>query len=182
MTAPMIALLDNDPPFLSAMHDLLTGEGYRTLRCRPDDVLEAHALVRRFQPALVILDRWWQGDDGWDFLKHLWADPRTTHIRVVLTAGEEAPSSSLHSEILRAMRCRLLRTPMDRDGLLRAVEAVLGPPSIGRAPDRRIAAMAACAPVAAVAAARAPDELPGHGLAARAARHGASALDAASDS
>jgi len=56
MTAPVIAVLDNDPSFLSLMHELLTDEGYRILRCRPDDVVSAHALVKRVRPALVILD------------------------------------------------------------------------------------------------------------------------------
>ncbi len=30
MMAPLIALLDNDPAFLSKMHELLTNAGYRT--------------------------------------------------------------------------------------------------------------------------------------------------------
>ena len=36
MTAPVIAVLDNDPAILSLMHDLLTEEGYRTLRFPPE--------------------------------------------------------------------------------------------------------------------------------------------------
>jgi DNA-binding response OmpR family regulator len=177
MTAPVIALLDNDPAFLSAMHDLLTAAGYRTLRCRPDDVLDPHALVGRFQPALVILDRWGWGGDGWEFLKHLWADPRTAPIRVVLTGGQRV-GPSLHADLLRTMRCQVVRTPLDRHALLRAVEAVLGP-SVGRVPGRRIAAVAIPAPVA---VARAPEDLLGHAVAAPTVRQGVAALDAASDS
>jgi hypothetical protein len=40
MTAPTIALLDNDPFFFSAMHALLA-VGNRTIRCRLWDVLDA---------------------------------------------------------------------------------------------------------------------------------------------
>ena len=47
MTAPTIATLDNDPSFLAVMHDLLAAAGHRTLRCRPRDVTNAHAVVRR---------------------------------------------------------------------------------------------------------------------------------------
>ncbi len=57
MTAPRIVLLSNAAS-LSAMHALLTHEGYRILRCRPQDVTDAHAVVKRAQADLVILDLW----------------------------------------------------------------------------------------------------------------------------
>ena len=137
--APDIALLDNDPSFLSAMHDLLTTAGYRTLCCRPDDALDAHAVVKRSQPALIILDRWWRrGNAGWEFLKTLWADPQTTHIGVVLIAGE-AVAPSLQADLLRATRCQMVCTPVDDREVLCAIEAVLGPAFVARAPDRRVA-------------------------------------------
>ncbi|MDQ6833112.1 MAG: hypothetical protein M3008_06920, partial [Chloroflexota bacterium] len=60
MTAPIIAILDEDPSFLSQMQALLTPVGYQTLRGRPHGVVDAHALIKRSQPALVILDRWWR--------------------------------------------------------------------------------------------------------------------------
>ena len=132
MTAPLIALLDNDPAFLAQMHALLTAAGYRTLRCRPRDVRSAHALVTRCQPALVILDRWWRGrGDGWEFLTDLWADPATMRIGVVL-ACPQVIASSLQRDILRAMRCRMVRNPLDRDDVLRAIAAVLGPSPMQR--------------------------------------------------
>lgn len=54
MTAPRIVLLSNDDAPLAAMHALLTDEGYRTLRCRPRDVTDAHAVVKRAEADLVI--------------------------------------------------------------------------------------------------------------------------------
>ncbi len=133
MTAPLIALLDNDPAFLSKMHDLLTDAGYRTLRCRPDVVVCAHALVTRYRPALIILDRWWRSDAGWAFLTQLWADPATMHIGVVLVCPQVI-APSLQRDILRATRCRLVGSPLDRDDVLRAIAAVLAPAPMQ--PDR----------------------------------------------
>ncbi len=144
MTAPLIALLDNDPTFLAQMHTLLTVEGYRTLRCRPRDVLSVHALVKRRQPALVILDRWWRRrGDGWEFLTDLWADPATMRIGVVLACGQALPPS-LQTQILRATRCHLVRNPLDRDELRHAMTAVIGPTPMQRerGPQRPVLASA----------------------------------------
>ncbi|MDQ2785234.1 MAG: response regulator [Chloroflexota bacterium] len=196
MTAPIIAILDEDPSFLSAMQALLIPVGYRTLRCRPNDVVDVYALVKRYQPALVILDRGWgRGSDGWEFLKHLWADPQTTQIGVVLTAGQTL-RPSLQAEALRTMCCQVVRTPVDRRELLRAIEAVLGPLSIGQIPDRQVALVPVPVSVATArgldqllevspqprAVARGAEALLRLTVAARVARRGFSALDAASDS
>ncbi len=125
MTAPVIAVLDNDPAFLSLMDELLTDAGYRTLRCRPRDVLDTHALVRRFQPVLVLLDLWLEErDDGWAFLKRLWGDAETTHIPVVIVTGEP-DVLPVRAELLRAMRCQVVKKPFDLHDLLDAIAAVL---------------------------------------------------------
>jgi DNA-binding response OmpR family regulator len=127
MTAPCIALLDNDPSFLTLVHDLLADEGYRTLRCRPKDVLSAHALVKRARPALVILDLWLtERDDGWAFLKHLWGDSETTHIPALIVTGETV-LLPLHAALLHAKHCPVMRKPFDLQDLLGAIAAVLGP-------------------------------------------------------
>ena len=178
MTAPLIAILDHDPTFLRVSNDLLAAAGYRTLRCRPRDAVGAHALVERFQPALVILDRWWRrGSEGWEFLKHLWADPRTAQIGVILTTGHPV-GPSLQTDLLCAMRCRVVRSPLDGHELLRAIAAVLGPSFVGQVPDRRVAAVASPARVAAPATEAARRSI----VAARAPRHKSRLLDAASDS
>jgi DNA-binding response OmpR family regulator len=127
MTAPVIALLDNDPALLSLLHELLTDEGYGTLRCGTDDLLSAHALVRRACPVLVILDLWLQErDDGWAFLKRLWGDLETTHIPVVIVTGEP-DVLPVRADLLRAMHCAVVKKPFDLQDLLDAIAAVLGP-------------------------------------------------------
>jgi len=112
MTAPRIVLLGNDFSSLSLMHDLLIAEGYRTLRCRPQDVTDAHAVVMRAQTDLVILDLWLaRRGDGWEVLKKIWADPATMHTGVVIMIGQAVVPS----------------LPFDAQELLRAIMAVLVP-------------------------------------------------------
>jgi len=131
MTTPRIALLDNDPAALSLLHELLTDEGYRTLHCRPDDMVSAHALMKRARPALVILDLWSaKREGGRAFLTHLWGDGETAYIPAIITSGpKEMPPRQ--DEMLRTTRCQVLGTPFDARELLRAIETVLGPSPAG---------------------------------------------------
>ncbi len=121
MAAPRIVLLDSDPFSLGALHDPLAEAGYRVFRCRPRDVADAYAVVRRAGADLVILDRWLaRREDGWALLKRLWADPDTTDLPAVVVAGE-ADALPVGGELLRAMRCRVVRRPLDAGALLGAI-------------------------------------------------------------
>ncbi len=132
MTAPRIALLDNAPSFLAQMHELLTAAGYRTLRCRPDDVVSAHALVKRARPALVILDLWLaKRDDGWSFLTQLWGDMDTTHIPALIVTGEPVVLP-VHADVLHALHCQVVKKPFALHDLLDAIAALLGPSPLQR--------------------------------------------------
>lgn len=135
MAAPTIALLDNDPSFLSLMHDVLTDEGYRTLRWCATEGSDVHAMLRRAQPELLVLDlRLTRRDDGWDLLKCLWGDFETTHIPSVILA-REPKTLPVKPDVLRAMHCQVVRKPFhlhdlrdlrDLHDLLTAIERVLG--------------------------------------------------------
>ena len=111
MTAPVIAVLDNDPSFLSLMHDLLSEEGYAPLLWYVSAQFDPHALLRQVQPALVILDFWIERrDDGWELLKRLWSDAETTHIPAVIVTGETTVLP-VRADLLHAMRCQVVRSP-----------------------------------------------------------------------
>ncbi len=135
MTAPMIALLDNDPTFLSLMRDVLTEEGYRTLLWHPAEGSDAHALLRREQPHLVVLDLSLERcDDGWDVLRRLWGDFETTQIPAIILSGQPE-TLPVKTNVLRALHCQVLRKPFrlhdlrdlrDLHDLLTAIERVLG--------------------------------------------------------
>src|SRR6476646_8345766 len=119
MTAPRIVLLSNDDAPLSAMHALLTAGGYRTLRCRPRDVTDAHAVVKRAQADLVILDLWLaKREDGWAFLARMCADLETMHIPAIIASGQpEMPPGA--ADLVRTMACHVMVKPFDAEELLR---------------------------------------------------------------
>ncbi len=127
MTAPVIMLLSNDDTHLSAMHALLTDEGYRMLRCRPRDVTDAHAVVKRAQADLVILDLWLaKREDGWAFLRRMCADLETMHIPAIIASGQPEMLPQ-QDALLRTMQCHVLRTPFDGQELLHAVTTMFAP-------------------------------------------------------
>lgn len=127
MTAPMIVLLGNDSASLAALHTLSAAAGYRTLRCRPQEVTNAHAVVKRAQADLVILDPWaGRGGDGWALLRRLWADLDTTHIPAIVLVGA-AEMLPIEVDMLRMMHCQVLRKPLDAAPLLRTIAAALVP-------------------------------------------------------
>lgn len=135
MTAPIIALLDNNPSFLSLMRDVLGEEGYRTLLWHPDDGGDPHALLRRAQPHLVILNLCLErSGDGWDLLKRLWDDCETTQIPAVILSGQPG-SPPVQVDALRAMQYQVVGKPFrlhdlrdlgDLHDLLAAIERALG--------------------------------------------------------
>ena len=147
MTAPVIAVLDNDPSFLSLMHDLLTEEGYAPLLWHVSARLDPHALLRQVQPALVILDLWIeQRDDGWQLLKRLWGDAETTHIPAVILTGEPT-TLPVRTELLHAMHCALVRKPFDLQDLLGTIAAMLGPSQTHKDHSPRPRAVASAVPL-----------------------------------
>jgi DNA-binding response OmpR family regulator len=149
MTAPVIAVLDTDPSFLSLMHELLTEEGYAPLRWQASEWVRAHAVLRRLQPALMILDFWLdERDDGWAFLKRLWGDVDTTHIPVVIVTGEPE-SLPVPVDVLHALHCHVVRKPFDVQDLLDAIAAVLGPSPVQQRRSPHLSAIPSADPSAA---------------------------------
>ncbi len=135
MTAPKIVLLSNDSASLSAMHTLLTSEGYHLLRCRPQDVTDAHAVLKRAQADLVILDLWLaKREDGWAFLARMCADLETMHIPAIIVSGQREMLPK-QAELLRTMHCHVMADPSDAHELLRAIVAALGPSPMRMSPD-----------------------------------------------
>lgn len=137
MAAPTIAVLDNDPGFLSLMDDLLTDEGYIPLLWRAQDEPDPHALLRETLPDLVIFDLWLAGpDDGWAFLAQLRADPATVRIPVIVASGQpDAVSPAREPQWARYWQ--RVQKPFDVQDLLDAIAAVLGPSPALRERDPR---------------------------------------------
>jgi hypothetical protein len=123
---PTVAILDNHSCFLSLVHGLFIGAGFRTLRCRPRDVREMRALVKFARPSLVLSPHAPGADDGgWVSLKRLWGDVHTTHIPVILAVGNLViPREKL---LFCAMRCAVWWRSYKGDRLLPLVDSFLRP-------------------------------------------------------
>jgi signal transduction histidine kinase/CheY-like chemotaxis protein len=86
-----VLTIDDDPVALELVAAVLDPEGYQVLRANGGE--EGISIALHESPALVIVDLLMPGTDGFEVVEQLRADPRTTHIPiVVLTAkaiGEE---------------------------------------------------------------------------------------------
>jgi CheY-like chemotaxis protein len=152
MTAATIALLDNDPAFLTVLHAVLSDEGYRTIRwhaCAGDG---PPASLCDARPDLVIveLDLGGERRGGWELVKRLRGDPATTDIPAILLADASAALPA-QAGVLRAIRCWAVRKPfLHRDlrdlrdlcELLAAIEGALDPARMRRTPGAGAAAEA----------------------------------------
>lgn len=124
MAEPLIAVMNDDTAFLSLMHDLLTGEGYRCLICHESD--RVYPLIKERQPDLVLLDiRMGHPEAGWQTLELLRLDPATTRIPVIVCSAD-TPFLRTKEQALRDLRCDILEKPFDLDMLLAKIAAVLG--------------------------------------------------------
>jgi DNA-binding response OmpR family regulator len=118
----LIAVVDNDLPFLNLMQELLTEEGFRVILHHEGDT--AYALIRKEQPDLVILDiRLEHPEAGWKVLELIRLDPETTHIPVIVCSAD----SSLREKaaMLQDQRCEMLEKPFDLDRLLGTIKAAM---------------------------------------------------------
>jgi CheY-like chemotaxis protein len=122
-TQPLIAVVNDDTAFLNLMNELLSDEGYRTILWIEGD--SAFEMVRREQPALVILDiRMEHPEAGWTVLTLIKLDPATAHIPVLIVSADTRFLRD-REERLYEMRCQYLEKPFELQDLLEKVESAL---------------------------------------------------------
>jgi CheY-like chemotaxis protein len=97
MSASRILIVDDHPGNLKLLCFLLDGKGYDVRTAA--DATEAFAVVREFQPQLILMDLQLPGMDGFELTRRLKADPsRRETIIVAVTAsamkGDEARALS----------------------------------------------------------------------------------------
>ncbi len=86
MTPATIAIIEDDPDTLALFDDLATWAGYQTVLCTRG--AEAHPLIHRTQPDLVILDLWLESQEaGGMVLGMLELDPVTQDIPVIVCSA-----------------------------------------------------------------------------------------------
>jgi DNA-binding response OmpR family regulator len=120
-TPPTIVVVDDEAPVRQLIERLLNEAGYRVVAIGdPSTAVEAVAGAR---PDLVLCDLTMPGQDGYEVLRQLRTDPRTTSYPVVfLTAHRE------FTERVRAFRSGALdyiAKPFTREILLRRVAKLL---------------------------------------------------------
>ena len=125
MARSLIAVVNDDAPFLELMEQLLEEEGYRVLPINEGE--QAYQKIKRQRPELVILDvRLGTPDTGWLVLETLRLDPTLRNIPVIICSADLRALLE-REEYLRQMGCECLPKPFDLDQLLTKMEKILGP-------------------------------------------------------
>jgi DNA-binding response OmpR family regulator len=123
MAQQVIALVDDDPHIISLLHDLLTGEGYRTIAVT--DGVGAPATIARTMPNLVILDLWMERQDtGWTIYDALRADDTTARIPVLICSADIGAVRN-RAAALDARGDAAMEKPFNIVALLASVERLL---------------------------------------------------------
>ena len=118
-----IAVVDNDPDFLTYAHEALSDRGWDVLPCR--DTLTAFEVVRREVPDIVLLDvRMETPRSGWDICDFLRFHPLTAAIPIVMCSADSVAIRE-RGHWLREHGIAVLHKPFDIDDLYATVEAAL---------------------------------------------------------
>ncbi len=127
MQAPLIAVIDDDAPTRDFLAELLTSAGYRTLLWGQGK--DAHLLIRREKPDLIILDMWMEDRDaGRTVLGLMDLDPSTRRIPVIICSAHVGVADGPVREF-QARGYMILTKPFDTGDLLGKIRALLGQPA-----------------------------------------------------
>ncbi|MFQ6044999.1 MAG: response regulator [Gemmatimonadales bacterium] len=90
MPPPKIVVIEDEADILDVLHYALKRDGHRVFSARDGE--EGVELVRREDPALVLLDLMLPGLDGLEVCRILKTDPVTSHVPVIMVTakGEES--------------------------------------------------------------------------------------------
>jgi CheY-like chemotaxis protein len=117
---PTVVIVEDDRTLLEVIAEALVDEGCRVVPLA--DWKDAHSVVRREQPDVVLLDLVSDGrETGWPVLDHLTLDPRTRDIPVVLTTGAAESIQQRRPALLPQYGISVLTKPFDLDALWAAV-------------------------------------------------------------
>ena len=133
--AARILLVDDDANVLRALRGLLTDEGFRTLEAR--SAAEAHALLSREAPALMLLDLRMPQETGLQLLARL---GRPLPLPVVVLSGEASPAEAV--EALRLGATDFVEKPPAPERLLTALRNALSLWELQQERERLQAALA----------------------------------------
>ncbi|WP_284317248.1 response regulator, partial [Methylobacterium gnaphalii] len=111
----IVLIVEDDAMFASVLLELARERGFKGLIAQ--DGAGALSLAHRFKPHAITLDIGLPDMDGWALLDLLKNDPRTRHIPIhVISVNDEKKRG------LRAGAFGFLEKPVEREGLMRALE------------------------------------------------------------
>ncbi len=89
MARQTILVADDEAAHRELVKGILEDEGYG-VRCA-ENGREALALIRKERPGLILLDLLMPVMSGYEFLRHLWADPELENIPTVVVSAAHEP-------------------------------------------------------------------------------------------
>jgi len=108
MRQPLVLIVEDDPNVSDLLSDILTTLGHYEVMTM-DSVFGAAGLIRRLEPAAILLDVGLPFRPGTDLLDELESDSRTADVPVIIISGM---TESL-SEERRARAAAVLTKPID---------------------------------------------------------------------
>lgn len=118
-----VAVVNDDPVFLSLMAQLLEEAGWETLLLREED--GAYDQIKQEQPDVVILDiRMEHPDAGWKILELIKLDPVTRHIPMIICSAA-LDDLTVREDWLAEHGVATLLKPFDVDDLYAQVDRSL---------------------------------------------------------
>ncbi len=123
MTLPMIAIVDDDDPTREMLSALLLSQGYATLMCARGK--DAHHVIRRARPVLVLLDQWLEDRAAAGMvLGLLELDPVTRDIPVIVMSADTRTLQERAAQ-LKLRGHRTLAKPFEAQVLCRLIGEAL---------------------------------------------------------
>jgi DNA-binding response OmpR family regulator len=117
--AEAILLVDDDPQLMHVLAMFFDLEGYHVLKARDGE--QALALLREYQPDIVLLDLAMPGVSGLEVCQHIRADKKLKDIPVlVFTAADNR-----EEEVLAAGANAFIAKPYSLDGLRATVKGLM---------------------------------------------------------
>lgn len=124
MTAPLLALIDDDCAILGFMQDVLRDAGYRVALWMSSE--GAEEMLVREQPALVVLDLGLEERyAGMTVLHEIRHHPVTERLPVLICSAD-GQFLEEHAADLQVLGCAVLEKPFLLEELVSAVETMLG--------------------------------------------------------
>jgi two-component system response regulator MprA len=121
-----IVIADDNALYLEILRDLLALEGYPRVICAVG--AEAHEVMRREQPALVLLDiHVGHEQQSWSLLFRLRRDGRTAEIPILVCSADHWLLKQ-QRELLGRLRCDVLAKPFALSELVAKIRTLIGPP------------------------------------------------------